>query len=152
MKKNQETNNIPFLFSFFVLTPLQSKQSPHNPIPEHSLNTLSLYSLLNVTEQVLRPYNKNNVSVFCILIFTISENRGVGTTLRTEGYHAADIPRIYSDLNFFVNIILSFQRCFELFTICHILNNLLFIRQHVAILLLTPPLLLYFLLVVKNRF
>jgi len=34
--------------------------SLHRPIPEHILNTLNLYPLLNVTEQVLRPYNNNN--------------------------------------------------------------------------------------------
>jgi len=42
-KKNQEANNFPFLFSFFVLTPLQFKQSPHHPFPEHSLNIFLIF-------------------------------------------------------------------------------------------------------------
>jgi hypothetical protein len=58
MKTSHEANNFPFLFSFFALLPLQSKQSPHHPILEHSKNTISLGPLLNVTEQVLRPHNK----------------------------------------------------------------------------------------------
>jgi hypothetical protein len=69
MKTSHEPNNFPFLFSFFVLAALQSKQSPHHPIPEQSLNTLSLYPLLNVTEQLLRPYNKKQrYSFYCCTV------------------------------------------------------------------------------------
>jgi hypothetical protein len=77
MKTSHEANHFPFLFSFFVPPPpRQSKQSPHHPIPEHSLNTLSLYHLLNLTEQFYAHTTKNNVIVVCILMIMISENMG----------------------------------------------------------------------------
>jgi hypothetical protein len=82
MKTSHEANNFPFLFSFSLF-------SPNSLLTTLFLNTVetpSVYVLCSMWQNKFYAHTtKSNVIVVCILIFTISENRWVGTTLRTEG-------------------------------------------------------------------
>jgi len=87
MKTSHEANNFPFLFTFFVLPPLQSSPPyswTHSKHPQSVSFAQRDRTSFTPIQQQQQQQQQNNVIVFCILIFTISENRWVGTTLKLK--------------------------------------------------------------------